>query len=114
MQVQVSNHTKQLDFIVALFCEALRRNQYFSTSLRSFKICHSHLFSEVIVGQHDQPIKCVEFSPNVNTVVTGSWDCTVKLWDPRTPCNAGSFTQPDKVRFHKRSDSHGESQLYFD
>ena len=114
MQVQVSNHTKQLDFIVALFCEALRRKQYFSTSLRSFKICHSPLFSEVIVGQHDQPIKCVEFSPNVNTVVTGSWDCTVKLWDPRTPCNAGSFTQPDKVRFHKRSDKHGKSQLYFD
>ncbi|XP_077992526.1 mitotic checkpoint protein BUB3-like [Glandiceps talaboti] len=53
--------------------------------------------SETTVGNHDAPIRCVEFCPEVNVVVTGSWDQTVKLWDPRTPCNAGSFSQPDKV-----------------
>lgn len=30
-------------------------------------------------------------------MVTGSWDMSVRLWDPRTPCNAGTFTQPEKV-----------------
>ncbi|KAK6185395.1 hypothetical protein SNE40_007640 [Patella caerulea] len=53
--------------------------------------------SETIVGTHDKPIRCVEYGADVNVVVTGSWDSTVKLWDPRTPCCAGSFTQPDKV-----------------
>lgn len=31
-------------------------------------------------------------------MVTGSWDMSVRLWDPRTPCNAGTFTQPEKVQ----------------
>ncbi|MEE6486534.1 hypothetical protein FKM82_014629 [Ascaphus truei] len=52
---------------------------------------------ESVVGSHDAPIRCVEFCPEVNVMVTGSWDQTVKLWDPRTPCNAGTFSQPDKV-----------------
>ena len=50
------------------------------------------------VGTHDAPIRCVEYCPDVNVVITGSWDSTVKLWDPRTPCSAGTFPQPDKVR----------------
>lgn len=53
--------------------------------------------TETIVGQHEQPIRCVEYCPDVNVIVTGSWDSTVKLWDPRAPCSAGSFSQPDKV-----------------
>lgn len=50
-----------------------------------------------LVGTHDAPIRCVEYCPEVNVMVTGSWDQTVKLWDPRTPCNAGTFSQPEKV-----------------
>ncbi|KAJ8365558.1 hypothetical protein SKAU_G00143890 [Synaphobranchus kaupii] len=50
-----------------------------------------------IVGTHDAPIRCVEYCPEVNVMVTGSWDRSVRLWDPRTPCNAGTFTQPEKV-----------------
>lgn len=53
--------------------------------------------TEMTVGTHDAPIRCVEYSPEVNVVVTGSWDSSVKLWDPRTPVNAGTFPQPDKV-----------------
>ncbi|XP_025130187.1 mitotic checkpoint protein BUB3 isoform X3 [Canis lupus familiaris] len=51
---------------------------------------------ENLVGTHDAPIRCVEYCPEVNVMVTGSWDQTVKLWDPRTPCNAGTFSQPEK------------------
>lgn len=49
------------------------------------------------VGTHDAPIRCVEYCPDVNVIITGSWDSSVKLWDPRTPCSAGTFPQPDKV-----------------
>ncbi|KAJ8404793.1 hypothetical protein AAFF_G00331800 [Aldrovandia affinis] len=52
---------------------------------------------DTIVGTHDAPIRCVEYCPEVNVMVTGSWDRSVRLWDPRTPCNAGTFTQPEKV-----------------
>lgn len=30
-------------------------------------------------------------------VVTGSWDSTVKTWDPRTSSCTGTYGQPDKV-----------------
>uniref|UniRef100_A0AAV2LHG6 Mitotic checkpoint protein BUB3 n=1 Tax=Knipowitschia caucasica TaxID=637954 RepID=A0AAV2LHG6_KNICA len=52
---------------------------------------------DTMVGSHDAPIRCVEHCPEVNVMVTGSWDRSVRLWDPRTPCNAGTFTQPEKV-----------------
>ncbi|KAJ0015691.1 hypothetical protein NQD34_013981, partial [Periophthalmus magnuspinnatus] len=52
---------------------------------------------DTIVGSHDAAIRCVEYCPEVNVMVTGSWDRSVRLWDPRTPCNAGTFTQPEKV-----------------
>lgn len=56
-----------------------------------------YFLTENLVGAHDAPIRCVEYCPEVNVMVTGSWDQTVKLWDPRTPCNAGTFSQPEKV-----------------
>lgn len=77
---------------------------------RSSKPCHKFpdvitdaidlyfLLTDTIVGTHDAPIRCVEYCPEVNVMVTGSWDRSVRLWDPRTPCNAGTFTQPEKVK----------------
>nr|XP_054766335.1 mitotic checkpoint protein BUB3-like [Lytechinus pictus] len=53
--------------------------------------------TENILGNHEDAVKCVEFCTDVNVVVTGSWDQTVKLWDPRIGRSTGSFSQPDKV-----------------
>ena len=53
---------------------------------------------ETLVGAHQDAIRCVNYSPSLNLVVTGSWDKSIKLWDVRTPCCVGTYEQPDKVR----------------
>lgn len=52
---------------------------------------------ETIVGTHMDAIKCVHYCQAVNLIITGSWDKTIKLWDPRVPTCVGSYEQPDKV-----------------
>jgi cell cycle arrest protein BUB3 len=52
---------------------------------------------ETIVGTHTDAIKCVHYSPFVNLLITGSWDKTIKLWDPRVPTCVGSYEQPGMV-----------------
>ncbi|EDV23533.1 uncharacterized protein TRIADDRAFT_27419 [Trichoplax adhaerens] len=41
----------------------------------------------VTVGQHDAPIKTVNWinTPKYSCVLTGSWDKTLKFWDTRSP-----------------------------
>ena len=70
--------------------------QFVADSL-SYKICFLLFPTETVLGNHEEAIKCVEFCPEVSVLVTGSWDQTVKLWDPRMGRSAGSFSQPDKV-----------------
>lgn len=53
--------------------------------------------TETVLGSHTAPIRCIERAPEANAMVTGGWDACVKMWDPRTPCNVGSYAQPDKV-----------------
>ena len=53
---------------------------------------------DTVVGNHEKPISCVEYCPEMNLILTGSWDWSLKMWDPRSN-NAlkGTFSQPDKV-----------------
>ncbi|PSN38337.1 Mitotic checkpoint protein BUB3 [Blattella germanica] len=53
--------------------------------------------TETVVGTHDDAIRAIEYSPDVNGILTGSWDSTAKLWDPRSPRCVGTYTQPEKV-----------------
>ena len=62
--------------------------------LKSFDINSNQ---EAVIGQHESAIRCIEFSNDINAVLTGSWDSTVKIWDPRTNSCTGTYTQPDKV-----------------
>lgn len=58
--------------------------------------------NEVTVGYHADPIKSVEYIPDVNIVATGGWDKFLKLWDPRVADSGrsmpvGSHILDDKV-----------------
>ncbi|XP_064465608.1 mitotic checkpoint protein BUB3-like [Ornithodoros turicata] len=53
--------------------------------------------AETIVGKHKAPVRCIEYCQDINVVISGSWDSSVSLWDPRTPSSAGNFAQPERV-----------------
>jgi len=52
---------------------------------------------QVEMGKHADCARCVEYSSEINSVVSGGWDSTIKLWDPRASSIAGSYDQPGKV-----------------
>lgn len=40
---------------------------------------------ETVVGVHTAPVRCVEWLTSRGLLVSGSWDGTLRLWDPRLP-----------------------------
>ena len=42
------------------------------------------------VAAHDAPVRHCFFAPNLNMLITGSWDKTMKFWDCRSPTPAFS------------------------
>lgn len=52
------------------------------------------------LGGHDDAVRCVAAAPAHGLVLTGSWDRTVKAWDPRAPGGgrpAAVLPTPDRV-----------------
>jgi cell cycle arrest protein BUB3 len=43
---------------------------------------------EDILGTHDLPVRCVEYSAATGQAISGSWDKTVRAWDSRAPPQA--------------------------
>lgn len=57
----------------------------------------NHL-KETLLGQHDEGIRCVEFHQATGQVFTGSWDRSVRAWDPRHPATpTGAVSLGHKV-----------------
>lgn len=49
-------------------------------------------------GYHAQGAKCAEYAASHGMLITGSWDKTMKCWDPRSPgAEVGTYQMPDKV-----------------
>jgi len=53
--------------------------------------------TEAVLGSHEAPIRCVEYNADVGVIVTGSWDNTLKVWDPRQHKEVSSHDQGHKV-----------------
>lgn len=54
------------------------------------------------LGSHKEPIRCVEYSHATGQVITGSWDKTLKCWDPRAASGQedsliSTCPQPERV-----------------
>lgn len=51
---------------------------------------------ETHIGSHNDAIKCVNYSNLLNAIITGSWDKTVKIWDPREKGCVATYDQCDR------------------
>eukprot|EP00124_Ichthyophonus_hoferi_P000332 Ihof_evm28s11 gene=Ihof_evmTU28s11 len=50
------------------------------------------------IGEHDEAISAVDYCSELEMLATGSWDKTIRLWDPRNPGKMfKSVAQPGKV-----------------
>jgi len=52
---------------------------------------------EQVIGQHDAPVKEVFIVDDMNMVISGSWDKTIRFWDCRQPTAAATLQVPDRV-----------------
>ncbi|KAF9621206.1 hypothetical protein IFM89_016700 [Coptis chinensis] len=57
---------------------------------------------EDVLGKHEAPVRCVEHSNASGQLISGSWDKTVKCWDPRAASGkehtlVGTHLQPERV-----------------
>jgi len=53
--------------------------------------------AETVIGRHEAPVRSVEFDAETGLVVSGSWDCTARCWDPRSHAAVAKLPQPFKV-----------------
>lgn len=50
-----------------------------------------------MAGKHDGAVRCVEYDADHGLVISGSWDCSVRCWDPRSNTLVANLKQPHKV-----------------
>ncbi|CAM6082104.1 unnamed protein product [Calypogeia fissa] len=52
---------------------------------------------EDVLGTHEAPVRCVEYSHATGLVITGSWDKTLRCWDARASGGLETYPQPERV-----------------
>lgn len=53
--------------------------------------------SKRVVGSHQAPVRHCAWLPGLNTLVTGSWDRTLRYWDVRQPNPVCTCQLPERV-----------------
>lgn len=67
-------------------------------SLGIHDTCGNYITTPTL-GTHDDAIKCVEYCPTLGIITTGSWDRTLKIWDPRQQYAVGTYNQSGEQVF---------------
>jgi len=51
------------------------------------------------LGTHDNAVSSMVYSRDANVLITGSWDCSLRFWDPRSPASSltGRYQTPERV-----------------
>ena len=49
------------------------------------------------IGQHDAPVRTLNFIPEMNVLISGSWDRSLRVWDMRTPNPVGQLALSERV-----------------
>jgi len=81
-----------------LDCVAQDTSKVFSGGLdKSLLLYDFGTESKIVVGRHDDTIRCVEYWADKNVAITGSWDSTVRVWDPRSSTSVGVYYTNDQV-----------------
>jgi hypothetical protein len=53
--------------------------------------------AEMLLGAHEKAVRCIEFCEEQGLIYSGSWDTTVKQWDPRVQGATNSIPQAQRV-----------------
>eukprot|EP01071_Lankesteria_metandrocarpae_P013234 Lankesteria_metandrocarpae@DN686_c0_g1_i1.p1 len=62
--------------------------------------------SDILLGNHSEPVRCLDFNAETDLLLSGSWDRSVKAWDTRSRSAAAEVIVPGKV-FCMSSNSRG-------
>jgi len=54
------------------------------------------------LGQHQAPVRCIEWCANTNFLISGSWDRTLSFWDPRSAGNNGQIKPVHSVNLQNK------------
>jgi cell cycle arrest protein BUB3 len=67
---------------------------------------------QTTLGTHEQAIRCVQYSSATNLVVSGSWDCSVSLWDARSQQASASATSKPAAQALTASATQPQCKIY--
>ncbi|KII74388.1 Mitotic checkpoint protein BUB3 [Thelohanellus kitauei] len=81
-----------------LDCDPIDASAFCAASIdQNVYLCYLRDGSFKRLGTHDNAVRCVRYSSSTNSLLSGSWDFTVKGWDLRDHTNSFTVPQENKV-----------------
>jgi len=74
------------------------KTRVFSAGLdRLVKMFEINTTTEIVLGDHERAVRCIEYSNPHEMLITGGWDAKIKTWDTRAKQWTGVYDLPSKV-----------------